>query len=74
MDSNSQKIINWRYETLPRQTKKALDFLSAEKWLKESDWYLAGGTALALQAGNRKSYDLDFFTVQRNFDEKKTAC
>jgi len=70
MDSDSQKI-NWRYETLPRQTKKALDFLSAEKWLEKSDWYLAGGTALALQAGNRKSYDLDFFTSRRDFDGKK---
>ena len=70
MDSDSQKI-NWRYEALPRQTKKALDFLSAKKWVKESDWYLAGGTALALQAGNRKSYDLDFFTVQRDFNGKK---
>ena len=70
MDSNSQKI-NWRYETLPRQTKKALDFLSAEKWLEELNWYLAGGTALALQAGNRKSYDLDFFTARRDFDGKK---
>ena len=34
-------------------------------------WYLAGGTALALHAGNRKSYDLDFFTTKRDFDEKK---
>lgn len=56
---------------LPRQTKKALDFLSKEKWLQESKWYLAGGTALALQAGNRKSYDLDFFTTDIDFDEKK---
>lgn len=63
--------MNWRYETLPRQTKKALDFLSVKKWLKESEWYLAGGTALALQTGNCRSYDLDFFTVQCNFDVKK---
>jgi len=34
-------------------------------------WYLAGGTALALQTGNRKSVDLDFFTEDRDFDEKK---
>src|SRR3990167_6554620 len=71
MESSSQKInpkkkpisygANWHYEILPRQTKKALMFLSEEKWLKESGWYLAGGTALALQAGNRKSLDLDFF-------------
>lgn len=71
MDIASKKSINWYFETLPRQTKKALDFLSKEKWLQESKWYLAGGTALALQAGNRKSYDLGFFTTDRDFDEKK---
>jgi len=70
MDTASQKI-NWHYETLPPNTKKALDFFSAEKWIKKSNWYLAGGTALALQAGNRKSYDLDFFTTDKDFDEKK---
>ena len=70
MDTASQKL-NWHYETLPSYTKKALDFLSAEKWLKDSQWYLAGGTALALQSGNRKSFDLDFFTEKKDFDEKK---
>lgn len=69
--SSSEQIINWRYNTLPRKTKKALDFLSKEKWLEKSDWYLAGGTALALREGNRKSYDLDFFSVKKNFDTKK---
>ena len=66
----SAKQIKWHYETLPEQTKKALDFLSGEKWLKESKWYLAGGTALALQAGHRRSVDLDFFTEEKNFNEK----
>lgn len=70
MDTDSQKI-DWHYETLPSYTKKALDFLSNEKWLKDSKWYLAGGTALALQAGNRKSFDLDFFTEEKDFDAKK---
>ena len=70
MDTSTQQI-SWHYQALPRKTKKALDFLSQEKWLKKSKWYLAGGTALALQAGNRKSFDLDFFTENSNFDEKK---
>src|SRR3989344_324697 len=70
MDTASQQV-NWHYETLSNQTKKALDFLSGEKWLKESKWYLAGGTALALQVGNRKSVDLDFFTEEKNFNEKQ---
>ena len=50
--------------------KKALDFLSTQKWVSESGWYLAGGTALALQAGNRKSVDLDFFTTEKSFVTK----
>jgi predicted nucleotidyltransferase component of viral defense system len=63
------KKLNWHYETLPLETKKALDFLSGEKWLENSNWYLAGGTALALQSGNRKSVDLDFFTTDKDFDK-----
>lgn len=59
--------MNWRTEILPPNTKKALDFLSVQKWLAGSDWYLAGGTALALQAGHRSSVDLDFFTPDINF-------
>ncbi|MBU4274998.1 nucleotidyl transferase AbiEii/AbiGii toxin family protein [Patescibacteria group bacterium] len=67
MDVNSQKI-EWHLKTLPLNTKKALDFLSLQNWLKESKWYLAGGTALALFAGHRKSLDLDFFNTQKNID------
>ncbi len=63
--------VNWHYETLPKQTKKALDFLSSEKWLQTFKWYLAGGTALALQVGHRKSFDLDFFTEEKHFNEKQ---
>lgn len=59
--------MTWHYQTLPTETKKALDFLSKESWLAESGWYLAGGTALSLQVGNRKSYDLDFFTQDKDF-------
>ena len=81
MDFTSQKPISSvrrtefsdgvNLETLPRQTKKALDFLSTEKWLEKSEWYLAGGTALALWAGHRRSYDLDFFMRPADFDTKK---
>lgn len=70
MDTSTQKI-EWHFDTLPRKTKKALDFLSGEEWIGKSGWYLAGGTALALQAGTRKSFDLDFFTTKKDFDEKK---
>ncbi len=67
MDVTSQKI-EWHFKTLPLHTKKALDFLSLQNWLKESKWYLAGGTALALSAGHRKSLDLDFFNTQKDID------
>ena len=71
MDITHKKLVDWNYTVIPPQTKKALDFLSGEKWLEKSGWYLAGGTALALQSGNRKSYDLDFFSTSKIFDEKK---
>ena len=71
MDASSKKSINWHYKTLPVETRQALDFMSLQKWLENSEWYLAGGTALSLQVGNRKSYDLDFFTTNQDFDEKK---
>jgi len=70
MDTSPSKSVDWHFETLPNQTKLAIDFLSQEKWLEQSNWYLAGGTALSIQAGNRKSYDLDFFTQAKDFDEK----
>lgn len=60
--------IKLHFDILPRETKDALDFLSAANWLGETDWYLAGGTALALQVGHRRSVDLDFFTKHSRFD------
>ena len=67
MDTHAQEQIGWHFSALPPRTKKALDFLAAQKWISKSDWYLAGGTALALQAGHRKSVDLDFFTQKKYF-------
>lgn len=64
----ASKQIDLHFDILPRATKKALDFLSAQDWLKDSPWYLAGGTALALQAHNRRSVDLDFFSQEKNFE------
>jgi predicted nucleotidyltransferase component of viral defense system len=49
-------------EALYEQTGEVLEKLSSERFI--SDWYLAGGTALAVQLGHRKSVDLDFFTRQ----------
>ena len=47
--------------TLAPATKKLLDQLQETSWLKK--YYLAGGTALALQYGHRQSIDLDWFTL-----------
>ena len=53
-------ILNWNQ-------KKILRNLS---FLKKYGFYLAGGTALALQFGHRTSKDLDFYT-KKNFNPVK---
>ncbi len=59
--------MEWRLETLPKATFKAFDYLSKGLLSTSENWYLAGGTALALQAGHRQSVDLDFFTQEKIF-------
>ncbi len=54
-------------ETLAPDTKKVLEKISKSDWLEK--YYLAGGTALALQYGHRQSVDLDWFT-EKNFSTK----
>jgi len=44
---------------LPGNTRSVLDKLSQSGVV--NDFYLTGGTALALQIGHRESEDLDFF-------------
>ena len=58
-------------EVLPDATRKAFLMSIANPFFAKGGWYLAGGTALALQAGHRKSVDLDFFTPEKSFDEKQ---
>ena len=61
-----------KFDVLPTKTKKALERCAAlPLFSSPAGWYLAGGTALALQAGHRQSVDLDFFTPQKSFDEKE---
>lgn len=67
MDDASREQIESNFNIMPPETKKAFVFLSEQAWLGHAGWYLAGGTALALQAGNRKSVDLDFFTTEKDF-------
>lgn len=62
---NSIKLI---FSNLPKTTHEAFEILSQQNWIKENGWYLAGGTALALQWNHRVSVDLDFFTTKPDFD------
>lgn len=54
-------------DILPAKTRQAFLVLSKKQLFKNGGWYLAGGTALALQVGHRQSVDLDFFTVKKDF-------
>ncbi|MFA4845582.1 MAG: nucleotidyl transferase AbiEii/AbiGii toxin family protein [Patescibacteria group bacterium] len=67
MARTHQNQVAWHLDALPHKTLKALEFLSKADWLGKSKWYLAGGTALALQVGHRTSLDLDFFTPAKSF-------
>lgn len=58
------------FDALPKDAVLALKKCSEMDFFSKGNWYLAGGTALALQLGHRISYDLDFFTKEESFDEK----
>jgi predicted nucleotidyltransferase component of viral defense system len=51
-------------------SRKQLNLLRKLKFLKKYGFYLAGGTALALQIGHRTSVDFDFYT-EKKFDSRK---
>jgi hypothetical protein len=55
-----------KYSVLDKKRKRLLPLFQIFK----KDFYLAGGTGLALQLGHRKSYDFDFFSEKR-FNENK---
>ncbi len=59
------------YEALPIFARDALERCSTLLFFANDGWYLAGGTALALQAGHRQSQDLDFFTTEKMFAVSK---
>lgn len=61
---------NLRLEALSPATQRAFLYCAELPFLARSSWYLAGGTALALQAGHRSSVDLDFFTPRARFAER----
>jgi len=55
-----------KYSVLDQERKRLLPLFQIFK----KNFYLAGGTGLALQLGHRKSYDFDFFSEKR-FNENK---
>ena len=61
------KVTEWKEHALPPATRKALRYCSEQQWFRRLQWYLAGGTALTLYFGHRRSLDLDFFTPQKKF-------
>jgi len=54
------------WEAIAPQARHVLAFLAQQPFLQR--FYLAGGTALALQLGHRISYDLDFFSWEDKLD------
>jgi len=50
-------------DILPKRQRELFSVLSKAGWL--ADYYLAGGTALALCYGHRRSIDFDFFTTKK---------
>ena len=50
---------------------RALDYLRHQSFI--GDFYLAGGTALALQIGHRVSTDLDWFSASRHLLARERA-
>jgi len=69
IDSKTLNQLN--LDALPKITKKAFLQCASLPFFSSSKWYLAGGTALALQVGHRQSVDLNFFTPEKSFNEKK---
>ncbi|MEK7658328.1 MAG: nucleotidyl transferase AbiEii/AbiGii toxin family protein [Patescibacteria group bacterium] len=67
INKNLEKL---RLSAIPKTTSDAFLKCIALLFFSQNGWYLAGGTALALQTGHRSSIDLDFFTIQKSFDEK----
>jgi len=60
------------WEALARPTRRVFEALA--ELPMPADFYLAGGTALALQIGHRVSYDLDFFTPNNPLGEVERAA
>jgi len=65
--TENQRSRLWHPEVIQQDVERTLGDLR-DRSLAE-DFYLAGGTGLALQSGHRRSVDLDFFS-DKLFDEE----
>lgn len=63
-----QEPTSWHSEVISPDVATTAKALASLPTLR--DFYLAGGTALALYRGHRRSVDLDFFSAQ-TFDEER---
>lgn len=72
---STQRVVlkDLRLDVLPRATQRAFALFVESDILRGSPWYLAGGTALGLQVGHRRSVDLDFFCPERDFDTARLS-
>src|SRR3989338_759307 len=57
-------------DKIPPATQRAFLCCTKMPLFQRDLWYLAGGTALALQVGHRQSVDLDFFIPLPKFSER----
>ncbi|HKZ82121.1 MAG TPA: nucleotidyl transferase AbiEii/AbiGii toxin family protein [Anaerolineae bacterium] len=60
-------LIAPHWEAVPATIRQLWPMLARHRFIRQ--FYLAGGTALALQLGHRISVDLDFFPIDREVDD-----
>ncbi|MBI5082561.1 MAG: nucleotidyl transferase AbiEii/AbiGii toxin family protein [Chloroflexi bacterium] len=65
-------IQDFHWDALPQNTRRSLESVKSLPFL--ADFYLAGGTALALQIGHRVSHDLDFFSSTNSLGFSERAA
>ena len=70
LEINKTELELLHLNAVPKITSRAFLQCAATPFFSQNGWYLAGGTAIAIQTGHRSSVDLDFFTAQKSFDEK----
>lgn len=65
-------MTSWHDSVLTETQRDVLRAIAPLTLMRESGFYLAGGTAVALRSGHRRSIDFDWFT-SRSFDCERVA-